>query len=173
MNFVVTLCYVFVWIAVLVAVFVWIARDKTIRKAKAEMDAEAKAEIDAEAKAMDTALTLALADVNGSFHSPERLETVKIGMDLHPAAYERHRAAVRTLVPDYDQQMFNGDTLKVSYSLSIGYFGEVVKQLHAVQELCEDPEVISDANCVTLQEGRILCYAVLKKLEAVLKGLKK
>lgn len=173
MVFVATLGYVsWALLAVLVAVFVWYAmnaRDKADR----EVIRKAKAEMDAEAKAMDTALALALADANGSFHSPVRSETVKIGMNLQFEAYERHREAVRTLLPAFDTRMSAGDDLKVNYTFSIDYFGDVVKKLTAVQELCEDPEIISDANCVTLQEGRILCYAVLKKLEAVLKGLKK
>ena len=102
----------------------------------------------------------------------ERREHVEIKMELDKAAYARHASAVRALVPDFKLQMRGGDTLSVRYKFVIEYFGDVAEKLEAVQTLCSDPDVVQTASCADLEQGRILVYEVLKRLDAVIKQVK-
>lgn len=98
-------------------------------------------------------------------------ERVDIKMLLDVDAYKRHALAVKTLVPDWKQQLKKNDLLKVSYSFWIKYYGNVAEKLAAVAELCDDPEILKEVDCAALEEGRILVYEALKRLDAVIRRL--
>jgi hypothetical protein len=64
--------------------------------------------------------------------------------------------------------MDKGDDLKVTYTFTAAYFGNVVKCLEAVKKICSDPNVVVSASCANLTQGRILIYEALKRLDAVI-----
>jgi hypothetical protein len=106
------------------------------------------------------------------FDKPERIEAVNIKMKLTGAAAKSHKDAVLTLNPTALDHIRDDDDLLINYSFIIQYFDDVLGGLEAVQEICEDPDVVLSASCAELEEGRLLVYEVLKKLEAVIKTTK-
>jgi hypothetical protein len=102
----------------------------------------------------------------------EKQEEVNIRMTLDPAAYARHAQAVGVLVPNFKEQMLKDDELKVAYDFTIEYFGNVVRKLEAVEKICSDPDVVVAASCPELEQGRLLVYEALKRLEAIIKSMK-
>jgi len=88
------------------------------------------------------------------------------------SAYTRHAQALRDL--PFEKSLGAGDDddlLKVNYTLSIRYFGDVAKALTAVAELCADPKVIVSASAADLTQGRLLIYEAFKRLDAVIKEI--
>jgi hypothetical protein len=65
------------------------------------------------------------------------------------------------------------DEVKVDWTLSIGYLGGVAKALTTVGEICSDPDVVVSASAAELTMGKILCFEVFKKLEAVIQEIDK
>jgi hypothetical protein len=104
---------------------------------------------------------------------PERTEVVKILMVLEKAAYDRHTSSIFTLMPEYKDRMVvdNGDLINITYTFTIDYH-HVVKGLHAVADICDDPDVIVSVDCKELEEERLLVYETLKKLDAVIQAVK-
>lgn len=103
---------------------------------------------------------------------PECIERVDILMTLEAAAYERHKEAIEVLDPSHkDADSGPDDIINVRYKFWVHYHG-VVKQLQAVQEICDDPDVITATSCADLEEGRILIYEVLKKLDNIIQQVK-
>ena len=104
--------------------------------------------------------------------TPERTEVVSILMVLEPSTYERHEEAVRTLEPSFQNEHFQkGELVNVTYRLSIHYYN-VVKELQAVAEICDDPEVITAISCSELEASRLVIYETLKKLDNVIQQVK-
>ncbi|MHC4705019.1 MAG: hypothetical protein ACYTFQ_31100 [Planctomycetota bacterium] len=97
---------------------------------------------------------------------PARTEHIEIKMELDKAAYDRHRKAVEDFSPHL--QVSEGDTLKLTYNFYCDYHGDIVKKLTAVKEFCSDPAIVHKASCSELEEGRVLVYEVLKKLDEVI-----
>lgn len=100
----------------------------------------------------------------------QRREKVEIKMTLHKEAFERHKKAVKILL--VPPEMMEDDSLVITYKFFCEYFGNVVACLQAVEEICDDPDIIKEADCEALEEGRILVYEVLRKLEAVIQKVK-
>ncbi len=89
-------------------------------------------------------------------------------------AYAKHSRSLQDLpltkpIEDFGED----DLLKVDYTLSIKYLGDVAKALQAVADICSDPDVVVMASCADLTQGRILCFEAFKKLEAVIKEIEK
>ncbi len=106
---------------------------------------------------------------------PERTETVSIRMEVRGDAYEKHKESITTLVPDYQDDKYvdkqPDDTIVVGYSFLVTY-SNVVRNLRAVQAICDDPDVVVTADCGALEEGRILAYETLKKLDNIIRQVK-
>lgn len=102
-----------------------------------------------------------------------REELIRIRMKVDGKAYARHSQAMRDLplVKPITGEVVEDDVLRVDYKLTAQYIGDVTKALLAIKELCSDPEVIVDASCADLTQGRILFYEALKSLEAVIKEI--
>lgn len=98
---------------------------------------------------------------------PTKVENVQIKMTLDKAAHDRHAQVVKDLAPHLGPVLEN-DTLNLTYTFHCLYFGDIVKKLTAVQELCSDPQIIHEASCRELRDGKILVYEVLKKLDDVI-----
>ena len=103
---------------------------------------------------------------------PERTEKTNIKLELDYDAHKKHHAAVELLIPKFDTQVLPGDTLKIDYDFLIEYFDNVSVKLQAVQELCEDPDVVVDASCNRLQRGSCVIFDALKALENIIKQVK-
>jgi hypothetical protein len=89
-------------------------------------------------------------------------------MELTKDAADKHEDAVKTLIRNLKTQLRDGDTLKVTYDFIVQYYGDIVRKLQAVGVICSDPSVVVTASCGELEEGRILVYEVLKKLDHVI-----
>jgi hypothetical protein len=110
--------------------------------------------------------------INFCSGQPEKREKISVHMTLDKKAYARHAQAVAALLPDFKAQMEKDDDLKVSYDLFINYFGDVVRCLEAVKKICSDPDVVITASCPELEQGRLLIYEALKRLDSVIKTVR-
>jgi hypothetical protein len=113
-----------------------------------------------------------------SFNSgkPTRIEELRIKMELDgKRAHTRHAQAIKDipLVKPIEGRVRDDDLLKIDYTLSIQYMGNVAKALTAVAELCADPDVVVSASCAELTQGRILCYEAFRRLDAVIREIEK
>jgi hypothetical protein len=105
---------------------------------------------------------------------PEKCEEVTIKMMLTgKRAHARHAQSLRDLPIEEVSDMERDDSLRVAYTLCIGYFGDVVKELEAVKAICSDPDVVVSASCIELTQGRVLVYESLKRLDAVIQEIEK
>ena len=105
--------------------------------------------------------------------NPPRHESVRINMKLSKSSLLNHLEVVKLLRPDVvDLHMDDDTTLSLDYDFSIAYLGDVATNLQAVQELCEAPDVVMEASCAELEQGRILVYEVLKKLDRLIAAKK-
>jgi hypothetical protein len=108
---------------------------------------------------------------------PTRVEKLRIRMEIDKKrAYTRHSQAMED-IPFLNSEPYKGgeddDLLKIDYTLSIRYFGNVAKALTAVAELCADPDVVVSASAADLTQGRLLVYEAFKQLDAVIKEIEK
>lgn len=103
---------------------------------------------------------------------PTRTESVRITMKLAKEVADKHEQVVKLLAPNFAKQLIDGDTLNVTYSFCIDYFGDVVQRLTAVQKLCSDLAVVTQASCEELEEGRLLVYEVLRRLDMLITSIK-
>lgn len=101
-----------------------------------------------------------------------RVEIVPIDLELNKQeSRKRHSLALKILLPVVPKTE-EGDTLKVHYTFTCAYLQETALQLEAIGSICDDPDVIVNAECLPLEEGKILVFEVLKKLEAVIDKVK-
>jgi hypothetical protein len=100
-----------------------------------------------------------------------RQELIRIRMDVDGKAYARHSQALRDIPCVKPSKVDEEDHLKIDYTLTASYIGDVTKALMAIKELCSDPAVIVTASCADLTQGRILFYEALKQLEAVIQEI--
>jgi hypothetical protein len=101
-------------------------------------------------------------------------EVIRIKMEVDSKAYARHSQAMRDIpFTKSFGSVDEGDLLKIDYTLTANYLGDVTKALMAVKELCSDPDIIVSASCADLTQGRILFYEALKQLEAVIREIEK
>jgi len=96
-------------------------------------------------------------------------------MKVKAEAYQKHKEAIDTLSPGYQDNRFviiqPDDIIDVKYNFHLSYHG-VVQQLQAVKDLCEDPDVVVTADCAALEAGRILVYETLKKFDSIIQHVK-
>lgn len=102
-----------------------------------------------------------------------RVEEIPIDMELDKSAFDRHALALKIIMPNGVPVMENKDTLKVHWKMTCAYLEETALALEAIGSICDDPEVIVNANCAPLEEGKILVFNVLEKLKKVIKKIRK
>jgi hypothetical protein len=101
-------------------------------------------------------------------------EVIRIKMEVDSKAYARHSQAMRDIpFTKVVEKVEGSDILKIDYTLTARYIGDVTKALMAVKELCSDPAIVVSASCADLTQGRILFYEALKQLEAVIREIEK
>jgi hypothetical protein len=62
------------------------------------------------------------------------------------------------------------DLVKVNYTFSIEYYGNIAKALFAVNEICANhPEVVKAVEYKELERGRVLIHDVLTRLDQLMK----
>lgn len=98
----------------------------------------------------------------------ERLERIKFDLDLDYAQAQAHRTAVAVLTPQGVPVLFEGDTLKLTYSCYVSYAGEVIRSLEAIAELLDAPGVVLQASLEELNYGRCLFAEVVAALNRVI-----
>lgn len=104
-----------------------------------------------------------------------RVDDVVIKLGLEKAQLDRHRLALKILLGDRlnHVNLNTGDNLQVEWRLILEYLGKTEMQLEAVLSILEDKEVVAEAKCDTLEQGKILVFEVFKKLSKVIKRLRK
>jgi hypothetical protein len=103
-----------------------------------------------------------------------REELIRIKMDVDGKAYARHSQAMRDIpFTSAIGKVDENNIVKIDYTLTARYIGDVTKALMAIRELCSDPDIVVSASCADLTQGRILFYEALKQLEAVIKEIEK
>lgn len=105
-----------------------------------------------------------------------RVEDVPVELSLDKlATIERHKLALKILLNrDVDDfKVRDGDTLKVTWRLVLEYLGRTEMQLEALGDILDDPDIIVDAKCEPLEEGKILVFEVFRKLKKVIRKVRK
>jgi len=103
---------------------------------------------------------------------PVRCEEIQIMMTFDKATVDRLRDVVEVLVkiPEY---MEDQDDFGVTYTFTCDYYGDIVRALTAVETIIDDPEtIVSEVDCEMLEEGRILIFEVLTKLDSVIRKVR-
>ena len=105
----------------------------------------------------------------------QRQENIQVKLELEAEAAKRHTLAVKLLlnrgIEEYN--LHEGDTIKVDWGMVCGYMGDVAVQLEAVGSICDDPDVVVDAECSALIEGKVLVYEILHKLKKLIKKVQR
>ena len=76
-------------------------------------------------------------------------------------------ALIRKLCPGFPI-MIDGDNVKVSYTLQMKYFGEVVNKLEYIERLLDSPTVrLTKATMTSLNTARCLIKDIVLKLDRI------
>lgn len=98
-------------------------------------------------------------------------EHVAIQLCLNKQQSKKFRTEINSLTKNTPEVRDN-DTLTIDYKFQIEYIGDIRKNLKAISILCSEPGLVKQANCEMIEEGRILCYEVLKELDNLIRKLK-
>lgn len=98
---------------------------------------------------------------------PTRQEQLKFVLSLEKSQATRHQTAINYILDGRTPQQNEGDQLKVSYSVAIGYFGDVAGKLVALSSILSDHSVILDADVEELVNGESLIITVIDRLRDV------
>jgi hypothetical protein len=107
--------------------------------------------------------------MNLGYGRPNRSETLRFLMELDKARADKFRGQLTTLgsqVGAAAGTTQEGDTLKVTYTLNVTYFGDAVRCLEALKDILSDPAVLVKADLHELQHGECVIAAVLDRLRA-------
>ena len=100
----------------------------------------------------------------------DRVECIAIQLTLNGKEIKKHKHALAVLCNNI--HFGEGDTLDIEYKFFVAYMQELVDRFRAIQDLCMNPEVVIDASCTDLEQGKILVYEVLKELELIITSVK-
>jgi hypothetical protein len=116
-------------------------------------------------KTMSIEISEALSKAIGA----KRYEDLRFEVELNAEQCDRHLESVKTVlaVRDLPFNVQECDTLKVTYNLSIGYWGDVVQRLTALLAILDDPAAIGCINTKELVHGQCLIQSVFEKLGEV------
>lgn len=100
--------------------------------------------------------------------TPSRSEEVAFFLNLDADKAAKHKQAAKVILGGSDPaNVRDGDTLKLTYTLSIQYWGDVVTRLKAIQRILEDPNVLVSVSTEELKHGRCLIQDVCVELAKV------
>lgn len=99
--------------------------------------------------------------------TPERTEKLEIKLELDKTRADKFKSEVDLLTEGMVPLVDEGDTLKVTYTFSVDYFGNIVKGLQAVRALLSDRWVVRDVNINELKHGESLIVELLDELRKV------
>lgn len=105
----------------------------------------------------------------------QRQENIQVKLELEAAAAKRHALALKILLRKGIEEygLREGDTIKVDWGFVCSYMEDVAVQLEALGSICDDPDVVVNAECDTLMEGKVLVHEVLHKLKKLIKKVQK
>jgi hypothetical protein len=99
-----------------------------------------------------------------SYGTPSRTEKLVLGLTLGNDMAKAHASALDVLLEGGTPHTNDGDTLKVSYRFEIGYYGNTVAKLTAVNEMLA-AGVAMTGSLEELVHGRCLIREVLYQLD--------
>ncbi len=105
-----------------------------------------------------------------------RHEEIPINLKLDKLeTMRRHALALKILLGNDMEslKLQDGDVVNVSWKLVCDYLGDAAIKLEAICSICDDPDVVVDAECDALIEGKVLVYEVLHKLKKLIKKVNK
>lgn len=106
-----------------------------------------------------------------------RVEDVPVRLRLDKlSTIERHKLALDILLGSgrtAGLRLQECDALDVTWRLVLEYLGQTEAQLMALSDILDDPDVIVDARCDPLEEGKILIFEVFRKLKKVIRKVRK
>ena len=105
----------------------------------------------------------------------QRQENIQVKLELEAEAAKRHTLALKLLLKRGIEEytLHEGNTIKIDWEMVCSYLGDVAIQLEALGSLCDDPEVVVNAECPALIEGKVLVYEVLHKLKKLIKKVQR
>ncbi len=111
-------------------------------------------------------------DSDLSFGLHVKRELIQITMEVDKPTVERLKDAIEVLVK-IPETMDEGDNFKITHTFCCDYYGQIVRALTAIKMIIDDPEtVIPKVDCEILEEGRILVFEMLRKLNDVIRKVK-
>ncbi len=98
--------------------------------------------------------------------SPTLVEQLQFLIELDKSQTEKHDALLREMgVKLYPLEA--EDTLKVSYQLTVAYFGRVERQLRTILAILADTSVVVSTSVDELNRGESLIVSVIDRLREV------
>jgi hypothetical protein len=98
---------------------------------------------------------------------PTRSEEVVFFLNLDAEKARKHKQSAKIILGGDPTNVADGDTLKLTYTLSIQYWGDIVTRLKAIQRILEDPNVLVSVSTEELKHGRCLIQDVFTELAKV------
>lgn len=102
-----------------------------------------------------------------------KVERLFFDINLNEAGYEKHVDDVQTVTGSKSRfNLDGGGQLKVTYTLNLHYFGDIVEKLEALQSILEDHDSIVKVNLTELKTGESIIVGLLDRLRALKNSLK-
>lgn len=96
---------------------------------------------------------------------PTRKETLQFRLDLEKDQVDKYLQDIKTVLGEDPAHLESGDCLKLTYSVSIGYFREVNNRLKALNRILHHPEVVLHVSTKELEHDFCLIQDVFRQIE--------
>jgi hypothetical protein len=96
-----------------------------------------------------------------------RIEELKFKLELDKTKSEKYAEAIKCLLKADAPEIEASDTLAVTYTLLIDYWGDVVEKLKALKQILDDPDVVVAVSTEELIHGQCLIKELFEQLTVI------
>jgi hypothetical protein len=101
-----------------------------------------------------------------------RNEELKFNLKLNKTKAEKYAEAIKCLLKKEAPEIDAGDTLTLTYTLLIDYWGDVVERIKALKQILDDPDVVVAVSTEELIHGQCLIKELFDQLTVITNKLK-
>jgi hypothetical protein len=96
-----------------------------------------------------------------------RNEELKFNLKLNKTKAEKYAEAIKCLLKKEAPELKDPDTMDVTYTLCISYWGDVVDKLKALKQIIDDPDVVTSVATEELIHGQCLIKELFDQLTEI------
>jgi hypothetical protein len=103
----------------------------------------------------------------GNTNELVRSECLQFRLKIDANQAQKHANDIHTVTNFAAPLPLEGDTLSLTYTVSLDYFGDVTNRLAALSRLMNDPDLLRQVNVDELNHGHSLFVHILQQIEEI------